>query len=57
MLATVTPLRPPADPDTPVVARWLLRHGWVALDAFHAGFPADLCAAVLIAEIAEAPPS
>ncbi len=57
MTATVTPIRPAADPDTPAVARWLARRGWSALDAFHAGLPADLCAAVLIAEITEASPS
>ncbi len=55
MSATVTQLRPrqaPAapDPDTPAVARWLLRHGWAALDAFHAGFDADVCAAMLMME-------
>jgi len=55
MTATVTQLRPreaPAtpDPDIPVVAAFLTRNGWTALDAFHAGFPADLAAAMWVLE-------
>ena len=55
MPATVTQLRPretPAapDPDTPVVAAWLLRRGWTALDAFHAGLSAELAAAMFVLE-------
>lgn len=46
----VTQLRPAPDPDTPAVARWLHRHGWAALDAFHAGFDADVCAALWMLE-------
>ncbi len=58
MLATVTSLRSrqapvaPDSEDTPVVARWLLARGWTALDAFHAGFPADLAALMLTIETA-----
>lgn len=38
------------DPDTPVVAAWLLRRGWTALDAFHAGLSAELAAAMFVLE-------
>ena len=57
MTATVTQLRPrdpdtTPDPDIPVVARWLLSRGWTGQDAFHAGLPVDLAAAMLIREAA-----
>jgi len=41
---------PEPDPDIPVVARWLLSRGWTGQDAFHAGLPVDLAAAILILE-------
>ena len=55
MTATVTQLRPcekeaTPDPDIPVVAAFLARNGWTALDAFHAGFSADLAAAMWVLE-------
>jgi len=55
MTATVTQLHPreadtTPDPDMPVVARWLLSRGWTGQDAFHAGLPVDLAAAILILE-------
>ena len=46
---TRTPEATP-DPDMPVVAAWLLRRGWTGQDAFHAGLPVDLAAAILILE-------
>jgi|GEM_PF-3937347 len=56
-MATVTRLRPretPAtpepDPDTPIVAAWLARHGWTALDAFHAGLSMEVAAAMWVLE-------
>jgi len=55
MATSVLQFRPreaPAAPDPRIKpAASLLRDlGWSALDAFHAGFPADLCAVMLIAE-------
>jgi len=55
MQATVLqfPTREPdttPDPDIPVVAAWLLARGWTGQDAFHAGLPVDLAAAILILE-------
>jgi len=41
---------PDPDPDIPVVAAWLLRQGWTGQDAFHAGLPVDLAAAIFILE-------
>ena len=64
-MGTVTQLRPreaPAtpepDPDAHATARYLARHGWTALDAFHAGLGLDVCAAMWAREAAdEAGPS
>jgi hypothetical protein len=58
MTATITRIadrRTPAapDPDIPVVAAWLLRRGWTATDAFHAGLSAGLAAAMVILEASQ----
>ena len=41
---------PAADPDTPMVAAWFLRHGWTAMDACRAGLDRDLSAAMAVLE-------
>ena len=56
MPATVTQLRPretPAapDPDTPVVAAWLLRRGWTGAEAYDAGLGPELAASMLVLEV------
>ena len=59
-MGTVTQLRPretettpEPDPDAPVAARYFIRHGWTALDAFHAGLGLEVCAAMWAAEAAD----
>ena len=62
-MGTVTQIHPretPAtpDPDAPAAARYFLRQGWTALDAFHAGLGLEVCAAMWVIEAAdEAGPS
>ena len=64
-MGTVTQLRPretettpEPDPDAPVAARYLTRHGWTAQDVLHSGWGLDVWAAMLAREMAdEAGPS
>jgi hypothetical protein len=49
--SNVIPL-PAPDPDTPVVARYLMRQGWTWVDAFHAGLDANVGAMMLAIETA-----
>ena len=49
---------PTPDPDAPAAARYFMRQGWTALDAFHAGLGLEVCAAMWVIEAAdEAGPS
>ncbi|HTQ94996.1 MAG TPA: hypothetical protein VMK84_36430 [Streptosporangiaceae bacterium] len=38
------------DPDVPVVAAYFARQGWTGHEAFLAGLPADLAAAIFVLE-------
>jgi len=38
------------DPDIPVVAAYFARQGWTGHEAFLAGLPADLAAAIFVLE-------